>query len=185
MVPQLAEKIAAARQCIYRNHLFMSAMLATMFEDSGWAPPHLAPANAAADEYEDRAWAAVAPQDHDKGFQAQGSEFSYFMLLASAYLLNGVQRAEQWTIHLCGMQHVGKGVLLLDLDGPQWRMVWCNEAFCSAAGIVKLLVGAVGSAAGAMQQHVQQHCSWSGAGVPQRPLESQAAEVLRSVRLRL
>lgn len=30
-----------------------------------------------------------------QGFQAQGSEFSYFMLLASAYLLNGVQRAEQ------------------------------------------------------------------------------------------
>ncbi len=27
-----------------------------------------------------------------------------------------------------------EGVLLLDLDGPQWRMVWCNEAFCSAAG---------------------------------------------------
>ncbi|KAI7842414.1 hypothetical protein COHA_004053 [Chlorella ohadii] len=164
MVPQLAEKIAAARQCIYRNHLFLSAMLAMFEEDSGWAPPHLAPANAAADEYEDKVGAAVAPQDHDKvryvlkncardwsaegaaeraqsygritaelrrlfagwpadapqppsvlvpgaglarlcleivnmGFQAQGNEFSYFMLLASAYLLNGVERAEQWTIH--------------------------------------------------------------------------------------
>lgn len=30
-----------------------------------------------------------------QGFQAQGNEFSYFMLLASAYLLNGVERPEQ------------------------------------------------------------------------------------------
>jgi len=59
-------QIAAARQCIYRNHLFLSAMLAMFEEDSGWAPPHLAPANAAADEYEDKVGAAVAPQDHDK-----------------------------------------------------------------------------------------------------------------------
>ena len=55
---------AAARQCIYRNHLLLSAVLA-MFEED-WAPPHLAPANAAADEYEDKVGAAVAPQDHDK-----------------------------------------------------------------------------------------------------------------------
>ncbi|PRW58988.1 UPF0586 C9orf41 [Chlorella sorokiniana] len=164
LVPQLPEKIAAARQCIYRNHLFLSSLLAMFEEDSGWAPPHLAPANAAADEYEDGVGAAVAPQDHEKvryvlkncardwsaegaaereqsygritaelrrlfaswpadapeppsvlvpgaglgrlcleivnmGFQAQGNEFSYFMLLASAYLLNGIERPEQWTIH--------------------------------------------------------------------------------------
>lgn len=35
-------------------------------EESGYAPPHLAPANAAADEYEERVGAAVAPTDHDK-----------------------------------------------------------------------------------------------------------------------
>lgn len=30
-----------------------------------------------------------------QGYQAQGNEFSYFMLLASAYLLNGVERPGQ------------------------------------------------------------------------------------------
>ena len=39
-----------------------------------------------------------------QGFQAQGNEFSYFMLLASAYLLNGVERAEQ-----VGRREAGEG----------------------------------------------------------------------------
>ena len=63
-------QIAEARQCIYRNHLFLSSLLSVFREggddDDCWAPPHLAPANAAADEYEDRVGAAVAPADHDK-----------------------------------------------------------------------------------------------------------------------
>ena len=37
-----------------------------------------------------------------QGFQAQGNEFSYFMLLAGAYLLNGVEREEQWALHPWG-----------------------------------------------------------------------------------
>ncbi|EFN57363.1 hypothetical protein CHLNCDRAFT_142741 [Chlorella variabilis] len=160
LVPRLPEKIAAARQCIYRNQLFINAMLSMFVEDGeeGLAPPHLAPASAAADEYEAAVGGTVAPHDLDKaryvlkniardwseegaaeraqsygrilrelrrlfagwpagaaeppsvlvpgaglarlclevvdmGFQAQGNEFSYFMLLTSAYLLNG------WTIH--------------------------------------------------------------------------------------
>lgn len=63
-------QIAEARQCIYRNHLFLSCLLGMFQEgqegDDAWAPPHLAPANAAADEHEDRVGAAVAPADHDK-----------------------------------------------------------------------------------------------------------------------
>ncbi|KAI3438426.1 hypothetical protein D9Q98_000857 [Chlorella vulgaris] len=157
-------KIAEARQCIYRNHLFLSAMLAMFVEgEDSYAPPHLAPANAAADELEAKAGSCVAPYDHDRvryvlknvardwseegaperaqsygricaelrrlfagrpaaagppsvlvpgaglarlcleivnlGFQAEGNEFSYHMLLASAYLLNGVDRKRQWSIH--------------------------------------------------------------------------------------
>ena len=30
-----------------------------------------------------------------QGFHAEGNEFSYYMLLASAYMLNGVERALQ------------------------------------------------------------------------------------------
>ena len=37
-----------------------------------------------------------------QGFQAQGNEFSYFMLLASAYLLNGVEREEQARVRRAG-----------------------------------------------------------------------------------
>lgn len=66
VLPNHPPQIAEARQCIYRNHLFLAAVLAMFEEESGWAPPHLAPANAAADEYEDKVGAAVAPQDHDK-----------------------------------------------------------------------------------------------------------------------
>lgn len=39
--------------------------------------------------------ACPAARPAKQGFQAQGNEFSYFMLLASAYLLNGVERPEQ------------------------------------------------------------------------------------------
>lgn len=61
-------QIAEARQCIYRNHLFISALLDMFEEESGYCPPHLAPANAAADEHEARAGGAagVSPADHDK-----------------------------------------------------------------------------------------------------------------------
>lgn len=33
------------------------------------------------------------------GFEAQGNEFSYFMLLTAAFMLNSTACAEQWTIH--------------------------------------------------------------------------------------
>eukprot|EP00878_Enallax_costatus_P031497 GHUV01034445.1.p1 GENE.GHUV01034445.1~~GHUV01034445.1.p1 ORF type:complete len:306 (+),score=71.38 GHUV01034445.1:288-1205(+) len=33
------------------------------------------------------------------GFEAQGNEFSYFMLLTAAFMLNNTSCAEQWTIH--------------------------------------------------------------------------------------
>lgn len=33
------------------------------------------------------------------GFEAQGNEFSYFMLLTAAFLLNSTGAAEQWTVH--------------------------------------------------------------------------------------
>ncbi|KAL4444929.1 hypothetical protein ABPG77_003979 [Micractinium sp. CCAP 211/92] len=165
LVPRLADKILEAQQCIYRNQLFISAVLDMFEEESGYCPPHLAPANAAADEHEARVGGGggVLPGDHDKaryvlkntardwseegaaereqsygrivrelgrlfasrpagteppsvlvpgcglarlcleivnqGFRCQGNEFSYFMLLASAYLLNGVDRELQWTIH--------------------------------------------------------------------------------------
>ncbi len=44
-----------------------------------------------------------------QGFQAQGNEFSYFMLLASAYLLNGVERAEQVGRREAGERSVVRG----------------------------------------------------------------------------
>ena len=60
-------QIAKARQCIYRNHLFFSALLSMFVEDDeGHVPPHLAPANAAADEYEATVGSVVAPHDHDR-----------------------------------------------------------------------------------------------------------------------
>jgi carnosine N-methyltransferase len=33
------------------------------------------------------------------GFQAQGNEFSYFMLIGAAFMLNATACVEQWTIH--------------------------------------------------------------------------------------
>lgn len=33
------------------------------------------------------------------GFEAQGNEFSYFMLITAAFMLNATACAEQWTIH--------------------------------------------------------------------------------------
>lgn len=33
------------------------------------------------------------------GFEAQGNEFSYFMLLTAAFMLNSSAVAEQWTVH--------------------------------------------------------------------------------------
>jgi carnosine N-methyltransferase len=33
------------------------------------------------------------------GFEAQGNEFSYFMLLTAAFLLNSTSCQEQWTVH--------------------------------------------------------------------------------------
>ena len=66
LVPQLPAKIAAAQQCIYRNQLFLNALLAVFDEDDGMSPPNLAPANVAAFEYEERVGSAVAPADHDK-----------------------------------------------------------------------------------------------------------------------
>ena len=33
-----------------------------------------------------------------QGFEAQGNEFSYYMLIASAFVLNGVDAARQWTV---------------------------------------------------------------------------------------
>lgn len=33
------------------------------------------------------------------GFEAQGNEFSYFMLIAAAFMLNATACAEQWTVH--------------------------------------------------------------------------------------
>lgn len=66
LVPQLPAKIAAAQQCIYRNQLFLNALLAVFDEDDGISPPNLAPANSAAFEYEERVGSAVAPADHDK-----------------------------------------------------------------------------------------------------------------------
>lgn len=32
------------------------------------------------------------------GYEAQGNEFSYYMLLASSFLLNHMQRPNQWTL---------------------------------------------------------------------------------------
>jgi hypothetical protein len=69
LVPQLPAKIAAAQQCIYRNQLFLNALLAVFDEDDGMSPPNLAPANSAAFEYEERVGTAVAPADHDKARQ--------------------------------------------------------------------------------------------------------------------
>jgi hypothetical protein len=65
-------QISEARQCIYRNHLFLSALL-SMFEEGpeGGAPPHLATANAAADEVDERVGSRVAPQDHDRARHAR------------------------------------------------------------------------------------------------------------------
>jgi hypothetical protein len=33
------------------------------------------------------------------GWEAQGNEFSYFMLLSAAFMLNATVRAQQWTVH--------------------------------------------------------------------------------------
>jgi carnosine N-methyltransferase len=33
------------------------------------------------------------------GFEAQGNEFSYFMLLTASFLLNSTSCQEQWTVH--------------------------------------------------------------------------------------
>ena len=68
LVPGVPRKSAEARQCVYRNQLFLSAILTSLAEDAeqGLAPPHLAPASAAADQHEARVGAAVAPQDHEK-----------------------------------------------------------------------------------------------------------------------
>jgi carnosine N-methyltransferase len=33
------------------------------------------------------------------GFEAQGNEFSYFMLIAASFMLNATACADQWTIH--------------------------------------------------------------------------------------
>jgi hypothetical protein len=33
------------------------------------------------------------------GFEAQGNEFSYFMLITAAFMLNATACAEQWTVH--------------------------------------------------------------------------------------
>lgn len=32
------------------------------------------------------------------GFEVQGNEFSYYMLLTSSFILNNTQRAQQWTV---------------------------------------------------------------------------------------
>lgn len=32
------------------------------------------------------------------GFEVQGNEFSYYMLLTSSFILNNTERAEQWTV---------------------------------------------------------------------------------------
>ena len=32
------------------------------------------------------------------GFEVQGNEFSYYMLLTSSFVLNNTERAEQWTV---------------------------------------------------------------------------------------
>jgi carnosine N-methyltransferase len=45
------------------------------------------------------AFTRVHPGGAPQGYAAQGNEFSYFMLLMGAYLLNGVERELQWTIH--------------------------------------------------------------------------------------
>jgi len=33
-----------------------------------------------------------------QGFEAQGNEFSYYMLIASAFVLNGMDAPRQWTV---------------------------------------------------------------------------------------
>jgi hypothetical protein len=33
-----------------------------------------------------------------QGFEAQGNEFSYYMLIASAFVLNSVEAPGQWTV---------------------------------------------------------------------------------------
>ena len=33
-----------------------------------------------------------------QGFEAQGNEFSYYMLIASAFVLNGMDTPRQWTV---------------------------------------------------------------------------------------
>jgi carnosine N-methyltransferase len=33
------------------------------------------------------------------GFEAQGNEFSYFMLIAAAFMLNATAVEQQWTVH--------------------------------------------------------------------------------------
>lgn len=33
------------------------------------------------------------------GFEAQGNEFSYFMLITAAFMLNATACVEQWTVH--------------------------------------------------------------------------------------
>jgi len=34
----------------------------------------------------------------NQGFEVQGNEFSYYMLLTSSFILNNTERAEQWTV---------------------------------------------------------------------------------------
>ena len=34
----------------------------------------------------------------NQGFEVQGNEFSYYMLLTSSFILNNTGRAEQWTV---------------------------------------------------------------------------------------
>lgn len=78
--------------------------------------------------------------------------------LALKWQQQALDRQQASQLHLVrALDCFHEGVLLLDLAGPQWRMVWCNEAFRSAAGMPQLLAGAAGSSGvvGAMQQHAQ------------------------------
>ena len=58
-------QIAAARRCVYQNHIFLSALLNAFAEEEG-APPHLAAAGAAADEWAAKSGGRVTPEDVDK-----------------------------------------------------------------------------------------------------------------------
>lgn len=161
LMKHLPAKYAAAREAMQHNAFFIKSMMCIYQEDSCSAPPHLAPANAAAAEWavdhprtspEDsdkvryvfknlmRDWSAAGAAERDDsygricrelksvlgparldnpqrvlvpgcglarlccdiaamGYAAQGNEFSYYLLLASSFILNHVTRVEQFTLH--------------------------------------------------------------------------------------